>query len=515
MIPAGKPIVMKHQEEQQAESTHLQVFLSNWIQVDHRFSKRYHRWAVWMLCSLLGLNVILHPCHGASVRPNIILVMADDLGWADVGFNGNKVVQTPHLDAMASNGLVFNRFYAAAPVCSPTRGSCLTGRHPYRYGIPNANAGHMLPEEITLAEILKEQGYATGHFGKWHLGTLTKEGKDSNRGGNRNQQHFAPPTEHGFDTYFSTEAKVPTWDSQWAPPNHGGKWWDPVLPSQSKAYGTSYWTPNGHVEDALDGDDSGVIMDRAVEFIETTVENDQPFFTVIWFHAPHLPVVSGKRWTDLYATLGGYHRNYYGCISALDHQVGRLRKKLGQLGVQRETMVWFCADNGPEGQSFSAPGSAWPLSGRKRSLREGGIRVPGILEWPALVSGGQRTDLPAVTSDYLPTIVELLGSSLPKRPIDGQSLMPLIVGDSESKLHNIQNRGLGFQSAKQFAWMQGSMKYYSPDQGKTDFLFDLASDVSESTNLSEQRPDALRQMKQAFLDWRQSCMRSANGDDYR
>jgi arylsulfatase A-like enzyme len=405
--------------------------------------------------------------QAASAKPNIVLIMADDLGWSDVGFNGNSVVQTPQLDAMASNGLVFDRFYAAAPVCSPTRGSCLTGRHPYRYGIPTANAGHMLPEEVTLAEILKEQGYATGHFGKWHLGTLTKEGKDSNRGGDRNQQYYAPPTEHGFDTYFSTEAKVPTWDSQWAPPKHGGKWWDPVAPTKRKSYGTSY-----------------------------------------------LPVVSGKRWADLYATLGGYHRNYYGCISALDHQVGRLRAKLDELGVKKNTMVWFCADNGPEGQSFSAPGSAWPLSGRKRSLREGGIRVPGILEWPAMVSGGRRTNVPAVTSDYLPTIVEMLGTSLPDRPVDGMSLIPVIAGKSNERLKAIETRKLGFQSAKQFAWMHGSLKYYSPDMGETDFLFDLNSDISESSNLAQKRPEALRIMKLAFLDWRQSCVDSANGEDY-
>jgi arylsulfatase A-like enzyme len=517
MIPAGAPIVMRHHENQQDESTFLHHFLQKYERVAAESPVNkvgFLPICVQMLLCLGLVNMIPLTSQAASAKPNIVLIMADDLGWSDVGFNGNSVVQTPQLDAMASNGLVFDRFYAAAPVCSPTRGSCLTGRHPYRYGIPTANAGHMLPEEVTLAEILKEQGYATGHFGKWHLGTLTKEGKDSNRGGDRNQQHYAPPTEHGFDTYFSTEAKVPTWDSQWAPPKHGGKWWDPVAPTKRKSYGTSYWTPDGRVDEALEGDDSKVIMDRAVEFIEGTVKAEQPFFTVVWFHAPHLPVVSGKRWTDLYATLGGYHRNYYGCISALDHQVGRLRAKLDELGVKKNTMVWFCADNGPEGQSFSAPGSAWPLSGRKRSLREGGIRVPGILEWPAMVSGGGRTNVPAVTSDYLPTIVEMLGTSLPDRPVDGMSLIPVIAGKSNERLKAIETRKLGFQSAKQFAWMHGSLKYYSPDMGETDFLFDLNSDISESSNLAQKRPEALRIMKLAFLDWRQSCVDSANGEDY-
>ena len=125
-----------------------------------------------MRTSILGLLFAAWASQAAA-KTNIILIMADDLGWGDVGFNGNTVIQTPHLDAMAENGLNFSRFYAAAPVCSPTRASCLTGRHPYRCGIPFANSGHLKKEEVTLSETLKEQGYATGHFGKWHLGTLT------------------------------------------------------------------------------------------------------------------------------------------------------------------------------------------------------------------------------------------------------------------------------------------------------------------------------------------------------
>lgn len=504
---------------QQDESTQTSLFLNAFWRTKTRPGVRRTRHPFMiaitrMACCFGVLFFSLLESYGGETRPNIILMMADDLGWSDVGFNGNTVVQTPHLDAMASGGLVFDRFYAAAPVCSPTRGACLTGRHPYRYGIPNANAGHILPEEVTLAEILKEQGYATGHFGKWHLGTLTKMGKDSNRGGDRNHQHFAPPTEHGFDTFFSTEAKVPTWDSQWSPAKHGGKWWDPVNPAQRKAYGTAYWTPAGKVEKPLEGDDSEIIMQQAIQFIEQSVQKKESFFTIVWFHAPHLPVVSGKKWTDLYETLGGYHQHYYGCISALDHQVGRLRAKLDALGVRQDTMIWFCSDNGPEGQSFKAPGSAWPLSGRKRSLREGGIRVPGILEWPAQVEAGQRTDLPAVTSDYLPTMIDLLGLKMPDYPMDGMSLMPLVEGESGDDLNPIRDREIGFQSAKQFAWMRGSLKYYSNDKGETDYLFDLDSDISESENLAEKRPETLQSLKKAFLDWTQSCADSAEGKDY-
>lgn len=449
-----------------------------------------------------------------SKTPNVILLMADDMGWGDTGFNGNQVVQTPHLDQMAGNGLVFDRFYAAAPVCSPTRGSCLTGRHPYRYGIPTANAGHILKEELTLAELLKGKGYATGHFGKWHLGTLTKEGRDSNRGGNRNQQHYAPPTEHGFDTYYSTEAKTPTWDPLWAPAKHNRSWWDPAPASSRASYGTAYWTPQGKVEEPLDGDDSKVIMDQALKFIEGSVTNEKPFFAVIWFHAPHLPVVSGKRWTDPYDTLGGYHKHYYGCISALDHQVGRLRKALKEQNASEDTMLWFCADNGPEGKSFQAPGSAWPLRGRKRSLHDGGVRVPAILEWEGTVEKGQHTNVPTVTSDYLPTIADLLGIALPDRPFDGMSLKTLIAGDDNKIPNDLLNREIGFQSGKQVAWMRGNMKYYSADQGKTALLFDLDKDISETTNLASDMPDLLADLKKSLNRWRESTKQSASGADY-
>ena len=155
-------------------------------------------------------------------RPNVILVMSDDQGWGDTGYNGHDTLKTPALDAIAAHGLRFDRWYAAAPVCSPTRGSCLTGRHPSRYGIKGANNGHVRGEEITLAEAVKRIGYRTGHFGKWHVGTLTRVGKDSNRGGARNLDHYAPPWENGFDECFSTEAKVPTFDPMVTPGREAG-----------------------------------------------------------------------------------------------------------------------------------------------------------------------------------------------------------------------------------------------------------------------------------------------------
>lgn len=187
---------------------------------------------------------------------NIVLCMTDDQGWGDVGYNGHVALRTPHLDSMARSGIRFDRFYAAAPVCSPTRGSCITGRHPYRYGVFFANEGHMRRGEITLAEALKTKGYTTGHFGKWHLGTLTTTVRDGNRGGRPEfQGDYAPPWERGFDVCFSTESKVPTWNPL-------------VEPKTGQFYGTHYWREGGEqIAKGLDGCDSRIIVDRAIPFI--------------------------------------------------------------------------------------------------------------------------------------------------------------------------------------------------------------------------------------------------------
>ena len=453
----------------------------------------------------------------AADRPNIVLIMCDDLGWGDVGFNGNKVIRTPHLDTMAKQSLRFERFYAAAPVCSPTRGSCITGRHPYRYGVYFANTGHMKPEELTLAELLKKHGYATGHFGKWHLGTLTKTETEANRGGPRGVKNFSPPQVNGFDVCFSTESKVPTYDPMLRPKgNHGKKWWDPA--KENGPYGTGYWDEKGkRVTENLRGDNSRVIMDRAIPFMRSAAQNDQPFFTIIWFHTPHLPVVAGPEYTRMYADQKKYAQHYYGCITAMDEQVGRLRMELRALGVANNTLVTFCSDNGPEGQANNAPGTAGHLSGRKRSLLEGGIRVPGLIEWPGKVRPGS-TAIPAVTSDYLPTILDIIGAEpADNRPIDGISLLPLIQGKMKER-----GKPIGFQSSGQVALIGDRYKIYGKGSKKNPAskvpalkLFDLVNDPAEKNDLAAEHPEVVKQMTLALDAWRASCKHSDTGKDYQ
>ncbi len=435
-------------------------------------------------------------------KPNIILCMTDDLGYGDTGFNGNSIIKTGNLDAMAKSGLLLARFYSAAPVCSPTRGSCLTGRHPYRYGITFANVGHMPAAEITLAEALKTQGYTTGHFGKWHLGTLTKTEKDSNRGGPRGAKHYCPPWENGFDICFSTEAKVPTWDPM-------------KKPESNEHYGTYYWKEDGtKATENLDGDDSRVIMDRVVPFIRNAVKNKKPFFAVVWFHTPHLPVIAGAKYRKMYSQYSEDEQHYYGCVTAMDEQMGRLRKQLRESGILDNTMVWFCSDNGPEGKDGKrgrTRGSAGPLRGRKRSLFEGGVRVPAVLEWPAHVKAGRVTDIPCCTSDYFPTVLDVLNfktKGQPK-PIDGVSLLPMIEGKMKNRPVPI-----AFESGSQISLTDNRYKIYSKNKGRTYMLFDLIEDPGEKEDLSEEKPEILRSMKAILTKWRKSCKDSLAGKDY-
>jgi arylsulfatase A-like enzyme len=441
-------------------------------------------------------------------RPNIILMMADDMGWGDPGYNGNTIIQTPQLDAMARAGLRFDRFYSGAPVCSPTRGSVLTGRHPYRYGIWTANEGHLRKEEISLAEALKTQGYTTGHFGKWHLGTL--DPAHSGKGGSRDPaRNFMTPGMKGADEWFATE--------------YGVRLWDPFTDAAANPY-----YHNGKIEtENLAGDDSRVVMDRAIPFIRQAVAGKTPFLAVIWFHAPHEPVVAGPEFRKMYPGQPDGAQHYYGCITALDVQVGRLRQELRALGIADQTMLWFTSDNGPEGDTGdegTKRGSAGPFRGRKRSLWEGGVHVPGLLEWPTRITPGRTTSVACSTLDYFPTILDLLGFKMrgQPEPIDGISLVPLLEGRMTERPVPIPFETLGGAGTKvsrgspHLALVDNRYKLLTDMDGAAggDLLFDLLADRGETTNLAAQHADIVRAMKAQLVAFRESCKRSLAGKDY-
>ena len=419
--------------------------------------------------------------------PHVVLVMADDQGWGDAGYLGHPHLRTPHLDRLAAEGVRFERFYAAAPVCSPTRGSVLTGRHPTRLGIPGANSGHLPEEESCLAEVLAARGYATGFFGKWHLGTLTRDVVDSNRGGRaEHQAQFSPPARHGFQSVFATEAKVPTYDPM-------------VHPNTGKPYGTRYWNEQGQVvTENLAGDDSRVIMDRVLPFIDASLEAEKPFFTVVWFHAPHLPVGASIEDQQRYADHPEFLRRYWGTLTALDSQLGRLRAHLEERGVARDTLLVYCADNGPEGKTEGARGgSTGGLRGRKRDLLEGGVRVPGLLSWPAAFEEPRSVTAPAVTSDLYPTVLAAVGHELPDdhRPLDGIDLLPLIRGERETR-----GSAIGFRAGKKVAWTTDRWKLVGTRQGPVE-LFDLQADPAEANDLSEEHPEIRRRLAEELEAW--------------
>jgi len=444
--------------------------------------------------------------------PNIILMMADDMGWGDSHYNGNMISKTPNLDKMASEGIVFTRFYASSPVCSPTRGSCITGRHPYRYGIFFANVGHMRKQEITLAEALKTKGYVTGHFGKWHLGTLTKTEKDANRGGPGDIADYSPPWENGFDVCFSTESKVPTWNPMITPPRSaegvGNR-------TPGEPYGTAYWTgPGQKATDNLKGDDAHIIMDRVIPFINKAGKLHKPFLAVIWFHTPHLPVLTGEKYKNLYKEYSEDIQNYYGAITAMDEQIGRLRSFLKEKALYMNTVMFFTSDNGPEGKARKGrnQGSTGGLKGRTRSLYEGGIRAPGLMTWPAVITSQRTTDIPFSTLDYYPTVLDILGFTMPDQPepVDGTSMLPFING-------NIRERPvpLGFESKKQIAFMNNRYKIYRPDQGQHFEFYDIINDPRETNDISAEHPDIVKELSVALARWRASCKRSLEGTDYK
>jgi arylsulfatase A-like enzyme len=321
-----------------------------------------------------------------TARPNIILVMADDQGYGDAGFTGHPKLKTPNMDAMAANAIVFNRFYAAAPVCSPTRASVMTGRSPIRVNVPN-HGHYMRPQETTIAEALKASGYTTGHFGKWHIGSVQAESPTS-------------PSGAGFDEWLSG---LNFFDC------------DPFL------------SRNGTFEQ-VEGQGSVIAMDATLEFLARHKDATSPMFAVTWFPAPHDPHQETP--VDLPTASEPYegeHTGYYQEIQLIDQQLGRLRSKLRELEIAENTIVLYCSDNGGLVQKHSG-GRA-----KKGSVYEGGLRVPAILEWPEKLKAS-RIDVPVFACDIYPTILHIANVQVDNQtPLDGVDLMPLIKGETETR----------------------------------------------------------------------------------
>ena len=452
-----------------------------------------------------------------TARPNILLVMADDQGWGDTAYNGHPLLKTPHLDSMAATGLRFDQFYAAAPVCSPTRGSVLTGRNPNRFGC--FSWGRPLrPQEITIAERLKSAGYVTGHFGKWHLGSVLKNSPVN-------------PGNSGFDHWLSA---FNFYDN------------DPILSREGTA-----------VE--LKGESSLIAADAAIDFIQEQTKASKPFLAVVWFGSPHSPHHAAAEDRAHYA--GRKDADWLGEITGLDRAVGRLRSALKDAGVSDNTLFWYTSDNG--GLKTESSGGR----GKKGTIYEGGLRVPAIIEWPARIRNARTSGIPANTADIYPTVMELLGLDLTEQPqLDGVSLVPIIDGKSDTRSQPIgfwqmDQRGIGTpsdkwmkeeraaqQSGKDYhdkarlvmnaaeitttfsasemttghsAWLNWPWKLHQIAGGKknrgkiTIELYHLKKDPMETTNLAAEHPERVQAMRKDLNAWQASVISSHNGDDYQ
>ena len=407
-------------------------------------------------------------------RPNIILIMTDDQGWGQTGYYDHPVLQTPNLDAMAKNGLRFDRFYAGAPVCSPTRASVLTGRTNDRTGV--LDHGYALrKQEKTMAVALKNEGYATGHFGKWHLNGLRGPGVPVLK------EDSHSPGKFGFDHWLTVTNFFDI---------------DPLM------------SENGSFID-LKGNSSDIIVGKALEFIKEKSNQNLPFFTVIWDGSPHDPFVASEKDRSNFKSLNENSQHHYGELVAFDRSLGVLRKTLKDLGLENNTILWYCSDNG--GLRNILPSTVGGLRGSKTTIWEGGLRVPAVIEWPQVIKP-RITHYPASTMDIFPTIADIL--DLPEtdllKPVDGISLKPIFKNDIKNR-----DKKIPFRYKDQGALVDNNFKLVATSIQKKEFeLYDLENDSGETTNLAAQNPMIFNQMKKDFLKWGKSIDSSLDGIDY-
>jgi len=435
---------------------------------------------------------------GTSPRPNIVLVMADDQGWGDTGYNGHPELKTPNLDTLAASGLRFNRFYTAHFNCSPTRGSIMTGRHPDRYGTFSPGSP-IRAQELTVARVLQSAGYATGHFGKWHL---------NGKNGDRNTTEIPgrailasdplSPGKLGFDEWVSADNFFDL---------------DPVLGR------------NG-VPEKFHGDSSDVTTDEALKFIRRQAGAAKPFLAVVWFGSPHVPHQALPADKAAYRALPEADQNYYGEIAGVDRSVGRLRAALRELKVADNTLLWYNSDNGGN----AGPKSTGNLRGSKGTLWEGGLRVPGIVEWPARIPRPFISETPCSTLDIYPTVLAATGAVAKNQiqPLDGISLLPLFDRQTESRAKAIPFWNHAGPQPGHAAWLDWPYKLHTDavaargaKKGKKagDLLpavqlYNVATDPKETTDLAAQEPERVKKMTAALEAWKASVEKSLAGADY-
>lgn len=405
-------------------------------------------------------------------KPNIIFILADDLGYADLSVYGQRAFKTPVLDKLAQDGLRLTQAYANSAVCSATRFGLITGRYQYRLrgGLeePLSSAVNNIglpPEHPTLPSLLKKQNYHTALFGKWHLGALPNFG----------------PLKSGYDTFFG---------------NYGGAL-DYFTHKNNAGPEAKEDLYEGEVPVEKVGYYTDLIADHAVDYIKAR-DKKNPFFLSLHFTAPHWPwegpedKAVAQQIKSLFHYEGGSLETYAKMVIALDTAIGRVLKALDQQKLSKNTIVIFTSDNG--GERFS---DTWPFTGQKTELLEGGIRVPGIIRWPAAIKGGTVSDQVAISMDWLPTLLAAADSEpAPGYPSDGENLLPILLGSEPVKPRTLFWR---YKGNNQRAIRSGDWKYLKI--ANNEFLFNLKEDVRERANYAATNPDIFNQLKARWNEW--------------
>ena len=439
--------------------------------------------AALALASLLTFGQAVAEAQGR--RPNIVLLVADDMGYADVGFQGSRDIPTPNIDALAKAGIHFTDAYVSGPYCSPTRAGLMTGKYPQRFGHefnPPGRPDYGLPvDQTTMADHLRSAGYRTALFGKWHLGESPK----------------FHPMSRGFDefygflggdhSYFTTQ------------PDPGGPVYDGRTPVDEMGYLTEE------------------IADRAVAFIERN--RSRPFFLYVAFNAVHTPMHATEKYLARFANIADQQRRTYAAmLSAMDDGVGRTIAALRSAGLEDNTLIFFFSDNGgPTMPTTTINGSSnAPLRGSKRQTWEGGIRVPFVIAWKGHLGADKTESRPIIQLDVLPTALAAAGVAVrPEWKLDGVDLMPFLSGKATGTPHDALYWRLGGTMAiRKGVWklVKTAEGPLDPDPSalndlSTAGLYNLADDIGEKNDLAAAHPEKARELAEAWQRWNKELVR--------
>jgi len=459
--------------------------------------KRMASLSLLLLALLLPAVTAIATTAAAAERPNVVVLLADDLGYRDIGCYDGPV-KTPALDQLAKQGVRFTDFYSGCAVCSPSRATLMTGRHHIRTGVyswihdPSQNS-HLLKREITLAEVLKQQGYATAHVGKWHLGLPT------------NKRDKPTPDEHGFDYWFAT--------------------WNNASPSHQNPRN---FIRNGQPVGKIEGYSCQIVVDEATRWLHKHRDKKAPFFLNVWFHEPHAPIAAPDDIVKQYGKLNDRAAVYSGTIHNTDRAIARLLAELKKIDDPENTLIVYASDNGSYRNDRTGG-----LRGRKGQNWEGGIRVPGIFCWPGTIAKSRVEDEPAGLVDVLPTVCGLLDIDPPQhRHLDGSDLSPLLLTKTNRTFRRHQPLFWHLQKSRPIVAMRDG-KYSlvaDPDYelsrsnmfreawipkiktgGYTNFrLYDLSRDPKQQNDISAQKPEVLARLKKELLQINTSIMADAH-----